>query len=299
MTTNRIVVAGAAGDLGDRIVRALVARGADVQALLRVGSDPAKVERVQHAGAAAVVVDFADRASLARACGGAGCVVSALSGLGDVIVETQGRLLDAAIEAGVPRFIPSDFSLDYTGLPEGSNRNFDLRRRFRERIDGAPIRATSIFNGAFADMLAGQMPLIVRPLRRVLYWGSADQRFSLTTKDDTAAYTAEAAFDPSTPRDLHIAGTEASVRDLARLMTDVSGHRYRPMRAGSLKGLSMMIGVVRRIFPQPQAVFPAWQGMQYLHNMFSGGAPSGPIDNGRYPDLRWTDLREVLSRGSG
>ena len=95
MTTNRIVVAGAAGDLGDRIVRALVARGADVQALLRVGSDPAKVERVQHAGAAAVVVDFADRASLARACGGAGCVVSALSGLGDVIVETQGRLLDA------------------------------------------------------------------------------------------------------------------------------------------------------------------------------------------------------------
>ena len=296
MTTDRIIVAGAAGDLGERIVRALVARGADVQALVRAGTDLAKIERVKNAGANAVLVDFADRASLARACSEAACVVSALNGLGDVIVETQSRLLDAATDAGVPRFIPSDFSLDYTGLPEGSNRNFDLRRSFRARVDRAPVRATSIFNGAFADMLAGQMPLIVRPLRRVLYWGSADQRFSLTTKDDTAAFTAAAALDASAPRDLHIAGTEASVRDLARLMTDVSGHRYRPMRAGSLKGLSFMIGVARRVVPQPGAVFPAWQGMQYFHNMFSGGAPSAPIDNDRYPNMRWTDLREVLSR---
>ena len=54
------------------------------------------------------------------------------------------------------------------------------------------------------------MPRIVRPLRRVLYWGSADQRFALTTKDDTAASTAAVPLDPSAPRDLHIAGTEAS-----------------------------------------------------------------------------------------
>jgi hypothetical protein len=221
--------------------------------------------------------------------------VSALSGLEDTIVEAQGRLLDASVEAGVPRFIPSDFSLDYTGLPEGSNRNFDLRRTFRRRLAQAPIRATSVFNGAFADMLAGQMPLIVRPIRRVLYWESADAPFPLTTKDDTAAYTAAVALDATAPRDLHIAGTQASARDLASLMTEVSGRRYRPMRAGSLKGLTRLIRVARTLFPQSGEVFPAWQGMQYLHNMFSGSAPSAPTDNGRYPDVHWTDLRAVLA----
>ena len=144
-------------------------------------------------------------------------------------------------------------------------------------------------------MLAGQMPLIVKPLRRVLYWTSPDRPFALTTMDDTAAFTAAAAMDPNAPRDLHIAGTQASVRDLARLMTRLSGTRYRPLRAGSLTGLGRLIRVARRMFPQRRAVFPAWQGMQYLHNMFEGRAPSAPIDNGRYPDLWWTDLRTVLS----
>ena len=33
----------------------------------------------------------------------------------------------------------------------GGNRNLGLRRRFMARVDAAPIRATSILNGAFAD----------------------------------------------------------------------------------------------------------------------------------------------------
>ena len=98
-------------------------------------------------------------------------MVSALQGLRDVIVETQAVLLDAGVGAGVPRFIPSDFSIDFTRFPPGENRNLDLRRDFHKRLDRASISATTIFNGAFADMLTGQMPLILFKLRRVLYLG--------------------------------------------------------------------------------------------------------------------------------
>ena len=291
-----VVLAGGTGDLGGRIARALVQRGAWVRALVRPGIAADRMHALAATGAEPVEVDFADPVALGAACAGAACVVSALSGLRDVIVDTQARLLDAAVSAGVPRFIPSDFSLDYTALPEGSNRNFDLRREFRARLAEAPIRATSIFNGAFADMLVGEMPLIVRPLRRVLYWEAADRRFALTTKDDTARFTAAAALDPEAPRDLHVAGSEASARDLADATSAITGRAYRPMRAGSLAGLARLIRLVRRLRPQDGAVFPAWQGMQYLHNMFGGAAPSAPTDNGRYPDLRWTSIRDVLSR---
>jgi hypothetical protein len=214
-------------------------------------------------------------------------------------VDAQTRLLDAAVAAGVPRFVPSDFSIDYRPIPREENRNFALRATFRERLDAAPIRATSVFNGAFMDMLVDQMPLIQRPIRRVLYWESADQRFPLTTKDDTARYTAAVALDPDAPRDLHVAGSEVSVRDLASLMSEVTGHRYRPLRAGSLRGIQRMIRVARRVAPQEGAVFPAWQGMQYLHNMFAGLSPTAPADNARYPGLEWTGVRELLRRRYG
>lgn len=289
-----IILAGATGDLGGRIAKALVARGASVRALVRPNTSGKRLAPLSALGVEIFPVEFDDVPKLTEACRGAACVVSALSGLEPVIVDAQTRLLEAAVAAGVPRFIPSDFSLDYTMLPEGTNRNSDLRRRFRARVDAAPIRATSIWIGGFMDMLTGQMPLIVRPVRRVLYWERADIRFPLTTKDDAAAYTAAAALDPDAPRDLHVAGSETSSVDLAAAMTKVTGREYKPRRAGSFDGLGRVIRVVRRLFAQPREVFPAWQGMQYLHNMYSGRVPSTPTDNGRYPGMRWTSVRDLL-----
>ena len=82
-------------------------------------------------------------------------------------------LLDAAIKAHVPRFIPSDYSIDFTKFPPGENRNLDLRREFHTRLEKTSISATTIFNGAFADLPTGQMPLILFKLKRVLFWGDA------------------------------------------------------------------------------------------------------------------------------
>lgn len=292
-----IVLAGGTGDLGGRIATALVARGASVRALVRPSTAEERLARLRTAGAEPVAADFADAEALTDACRGAECVVSALSGLEDSIVVAQTALLDATVRAGVPRFIPSDYSIDYTAPATGTNRNFDLRRRFRERVDRAPIRATSIFQGAFADMLNDQMPLVVRPIRRVVYWQDADAKFALTTKDDTAAFTAAVALDPEAPRDLHVAGSEASARDLAAIMRELTGDRWKLLRAGSLGRLAALTALTKRLVPQSGEVFPAWQGMQYLHNMFEGVAPSAPIDNARYPDIRWTPVREVLARG--
>jgi hypothetical protein len=229
------------------------------------------------------------------ACSGAACVVSALQGLRDVIVQTQGVLLDAAIEAGVPRFIPSDYSIDFTKLAPGENRNLDLRRDFHRHLDRASISATTIYNGAFADMLTGQMPLIFFRLRRVLYWGDADQRMDFTTIDDTAAFTASAALDPSTPRFLRVAGDQLSARELAAVASEVTGRKFRLFRAGSLGTLDALIKIARTLAPREQELYPPWQGMQYMRNMFDGRAKLEPLDNERYPGMRWTTARDVLS----
>ena len=294
-----ILLAGATGDLGGRIAKALTRERASLRVLVRPGTARERVAPLEILGAEVRAVDFADAAGLREACTGVSCVVSALSGLRPVILDAQTALAEAAVAAGVPRFIPSDFSIDFTKLGGLPNRNFDLRRAFRARLERLPIRATSVFNGAFMDMLAGQMPLVVPALRRVVHWGSPDVPYDMTTMDDTAAFTAKAALDPETPRDLHIAGDSPSARDLAAAVSEVTGTRYRLLRAGSLERLETLIRVTRRLAPQEEAVFPAWQGMQYMRDMASARAVCGPVDNGRYDGLRWTRAREVLTEAFG
>ena len=299
MDSQTIVVAGATGNLGGRIARALLERGAGVTALVRQGSAPDKLERLQELGVTIASVDLSSVSRTALACSRAACVVSALQGLRDVIVEKQTALLDAAIQAGVRRFIPSDYSIDFTRFPPGENRNLDLRREFHKRLDRAAISATTVFNGAFADMLTGQMPLILFKLKRVLYWGDADQRMDFTTIDDTAAFTASAALDPSTPRFLRIAGDQLSARELAAVVSQVTGQKFRLFRAGSLGMLGTLIKIARTVAPAEKGLFPAWQGMQYMRNMFDGRVKLEPLDNDRYPGVRWTTARDVLSARQG
>lgn len=293
-TRPTVVIAGAAGDLGSRITTALTARGADVRALLRPDSSAADRDRLQQLGVTPVTADPGDVGAVAGAIAGATVVVSALNGLREVILDRQSVLLDAAVRAGVPRFISSDFSADFTRTEPGANRNFDLRREFMGRADRAPIQVTSILNGAFMDMLGAEMPIIQPRIRRVLFWGDADQVLDFTTKDDTAAYTAAAALDPNTPRILRVAGDSLSARQLADTLSQVTGQVHRTLRVGSVHTLTAIIAAAKFVAPQSDSVFPAWQGMQYLRDMSSGRAQLQHLDNDRYPELRWTSVQDQL-----
>ncbi|WP_233254077.1 NmrA family NAD(P)-binding protein [Hymenobacter sedentarius] len=301
-TTERapIVLAGATGDLGHRIGLALLARGAVVRALVRPGSaHKPEVATLREQGAELVEVDFNSVMALTQACAGAACVVSALSGLREVIVDLQKRLLDAAVAAGVPRFIPSDYCIDYTKLPMGSNRNLDLRREFNQRLDQAPIQATSVLNGMFTDLLTGQAPVVLFKIKRVMYYGDADQPLDFTTTANTAEFTAAAALDPTTPRYLRVAGEVATVRGLQKAASQATGEPFKLLRMGGVWVLGALIKVTKALMPASDDVFPPWQGMQYMHNMFTGRPKLQPLDNARYPDIRWTPVREVLATRAG
>lgn len=293
----RIILAGATGDLGGRIARALLKRGAGVRAIVRPGSANDKVAALRKLGVSIVEADFQSIPDLVKACSGGSCVVSALSGLRNVIVNSQSALLQAAVEAGIPRFIPSDFAIDFNRLPSGSNRNLDFRREFGQLLDQAPIAATSVLNGMFADLLTGEAPFVLFRFKRVVYWEDADQPLDFTTIDNTAAFTAAAALDSSTPRYLRVAGEVLSAKGLKEAASQATGEEFRLLRAGGLGRLNTLIKITRAVMPKNDEVFPPWQGMQYMRDMFDGRGKLQPLDNDRYPDIRWTPVREVLSAG--
>lgn len=84
---NIILVAGATGNLGKRIANELLKRGADVRAIVRTSTDPEKIESLQKLGVKVFEIDMSDIDAIAKANEGVTCVVSALAGLGSVIVN--------------------------------------------------------------------------------------------------------------------------------------------------------------------------------------------------------------------
>jgi nucleoside-diphosphate-sugar epimerase len=294
MTGKKIVVAGGTGELGRRICHYLLRNGADVHVLTRSGSDQKRSGLLKDVTVHEVSYD--DHDSLTAICHGSQCIVSALSGLREVIIDTQSKLVEAGLRANVQRFIPSDFCIDYRPLAHGQNRNLDLRREFSTFVESTPIKATSILNGMFTDLLNGQAPVILIKQKRIFFWGNRDQKMDFTSIDNTAEFTAHAALDDTSPRWLSIAGQEASMRDLQTAATHVYKHAFKFLRPGGLRTFQMVINLTKTFAPSKDEIFPAWQGMQYLHDMLTGLPKHDRLDNNRYPAIKWQPIESVLTK---
>ena len=260
MADSLIVLAGATGHLGGKIAASLLDHGTSVKAIARKGGDP--TDRGSSAGEAPQSLRWLRQSSRVGASV-QGRVVrrAALSGLRDVIVDSQ-TACSMPPSKRVSSIHPVGLCGDSQAV-EGSNRKLRSRQEFKERLDRAPIAATSILNGMFMELLVGPAPIILFKIKRVLYWENADQLLDFTTIDNTAAFTAAAALDQSTPRFLRVAGDVQSARGLATIASEVVGDRFRTFRGGGLRRLGALIAIMRALTPKSDAVFPPWQGMQY------------------------------------
>lgn len=289
-----ILVAGATGNLGNRISRELIKRGAAVRALVRSSAGSEKVEALKKAGVEVLEADLNNTDEIAAASAGIDCVVSALAGLSDVIVDLQGRILDGAVKAGVSRFVPSDFCTDYNDLVPGENRNFDLRRAFKEKLDDAPVKASSVFNGCFADILKYNTPVLNLKDKSIGYWGEkADWKLDFTTMDDTAAFTAEVALDDSAPRNLHIASFQISPDMIQADVKEATGQEFKIYQIAGIDDFAQFIKKQRAEDPAGEnQLYAKWQQAQYMYSMFT--TQHKQLSNENYKNLSWTTSLDYI-----
>ena len=283
-----ILVAGATGNLGNRICRELVKRDATVKAIVRDSTDIDKIEILEKLGVEVRIIDLNDVNAIAAECADADCVVSAVAGLGDVIIDLQKKILDGAIRAGVPRFIPSDFCTDYNDLKEGENRNFGLRRTFKKYIDQSSIQATSIFNGCFADILKYNTPILNLKEKSIGYWGDkADWKLDFTTMDNTASFTAEVVLDDSAPRDLQIASFQVSPNMFFEDVKQITGQEFQIHQLATLENFAEYIKKQRAENPAGEnELYAKFQQGQYMYSMFT--TQHNDLANDRYESIVWT-----------
>ncbi|KAF5010289.1 hypothetical protein FDECE_3539 [Fusarium decemcellulare] len=142
-----VAIAGATGSAGSKILRALIDSGKfDVTVIARKPSSSLPSD------AKVKVVDFDSSEALFDAFKGQDAVI-------DVTMSPDAamplRMIDAAVEAGVKRFIPSEFSLDPQNaagraVPVYMFKN-QVIDRLKELAAANKMTFTSISNGAFLD----------------------------------------------------------------------------------------------------------------------------------------------------
>jgi len=291
-----ILIAGATGNIGAKIVKHLLSKPAKIRAVLRKQKNRSIIDDLIKKGVDVWEVDMMNLDEMTKACQNVDCVLSVLSGVRAVIMGTQKVLLDAAVAAGVPRFIPSDFSLDFRNFVMGDNRNLDLRKEFYAYVNTKPIKSTSIFSGALIDLLKTDMPLILRKQKRILCWGNKNQKMEFTHTGDIAAFTADVCLDDTAPRHLFIAGSVLSCNDFVGLLSEITGTPYKLLRPGGIELLNFFIKMAKTFAPGKDELYPAWQGMQYMRDMMEGRVElQNSYSNNRYDLVRFKSVKDFLT----
>ncbi|KAK1722760.1 hypothetical protein CaCOL14_010380 [Colletotrichum acutatum] len=145
----RVAHIGAAGSLGAAVLKELVDAGLEVTVLSRTtGKLPTDLSsKVKE-----VAVDFTSKTAIADALKGQEAVVSTIGSAGLSLQET---VIEAAIDAGVTRFIPSEFGSDLQNplaraLPVFVDK-VKIEDLLEKRASETGLSYTFIYNNLFLD----------------------------------------------------------------------------------------------------------------------------------------------------
>ncbi|KAK1142215.1 hypothetical protein N8T08_008141 [Aspergillus melleus] len=172
-----VAIAGASGTLGPYVLQALVNAGFQVSVLTRSQKPGAYASNIN-----VFEVDFNSVKSLTAALKGVDAVVSTVAG---AAIDNQTVLIDAAVAAGVKRFIPSEFGTVTTNPKLESfplySSMFKVRRYLQEKTAAGELSWTVLACGAFLDFVWNTPTFLDFQNHTVTMLDEGDNRISSTS----------------------------------------------------------------------------------------------------------------------
>ena len=293
-----VLIVGGTGTFGFKIVRAMTYRPeAKIRVLVQpdsiAESDRANLRWLASRGVEIFEGDLKDPCSLNTAVKGAHAVISAVKGGPQVMLDGQKNLLDVSVAHHVSRFIPSDYTLDYSRLDPADHGELALKARFASILKSESIEHTFLFNGIFMeDLFSASMGIFDFRSRAVRYWGDGETRMDVTRSDDAAEYVAEAVFDPHAANmRLNLVGDTVTLNEIIARFDEATEYRFERHCRGTIDALKAALADRRR---QIQ-LDPEYIALQCQWVLFSGTAKLGDLDNQRYKNVYPTILLDYIS----
>jgi hypothetical protein len=273
-------VAGAGPTIGGRIVKALLERGASVVALVRPSSTSISSPLLE--GAKIVTVDYADVTAVASALREHKVEVL-ISALAYGALPSQSPIADAAKEAGVKLFVPSEFGLPTEG---GKGGHLVIKSQFADYLKSLGIPSLRFYTGLFMEFIPQFTGV---DTGKFLVLGKGDASFSTTALDDVAGFTAHVLTSLPSAK-LH----DATFR--------IEGERTSFNRVGALYAsknipvehvTSLPEGYVKQTLLQ--GLFEQGRGSSGWDNYADKDIPENAHSgNAVWPGHQWKSVKEVL-----
>ena len=133
MSKNHLAVIGATGQVGKPLTKSLLKEGHEVTIIAHgrsLDNEP-RLAECERLGAKVVVCTEMDNIdAVAGALKGCDTLVACVPGSKSIIQKLQPIWLNAAVKAGVERFIPTEFGSHTRAIEMGDGAVFDQKKRF-------------------------------------------------------------------------------------------------------------------------------------------------------------------------
>lgn len=260
-----ILVCGATGDLGGRIVRRLVDDGQRVRALVRPMSDATELER---AGVEIARGDLREASSLVPALAGVDTVVTTANAMSRILggekdltiaeVDNLGNrnLVRKAEEAGVRRFV----FVSAAGLDQGMGRHAPLMsaKLATERLlRQSPMETVRVRPDMFQEVWLAPPSGIDPAKGKALVYGKGETPQRYVASDDVAALVAHLAVAEQVPSLVEFGGPEALTRnEVVGAFARAAG---RSLRARHVP--RSVLALASRLLARPKPALASLMGM--------------------------------------
>lgn len=190
--TERIIISGASGQLGELTVKELLKRGVPASNLILVSRTPEKLAEYAKQGASVRFGDLTKPESLADAYRGGTRMLLISIGLGEKTPrpELHNRGFEAAVKAGVKHIVYTSF----IGADTGTSGLAVDHRQSEEKLKASGAKWTMLRNGLYADRVVQQAIEMLKTGKATVT--ANEVKNAPVTREDCAAAAAGALLNP-------------------------------------------------------------------------------------------------------
>ncbi|WP_019064721.1 SDR family oxidoreductase [Streptomyces prunicolor] len=296
-----VLVVGATGSLGSKVVDELLARGKNVRALVRPTSDAGRLES---RGVQIARGDMLDIGSLVAAMNGADAVITTAAGYtrggknaNDIDTIGNANLAEAAHRTGIRRFVlTSILTSDQTpDVP-----HFWHKKLAEDKLEQLGVPFVALRPGAFLDQVA---TMAGNPLDkgRLIWMSKATVPLTFVRTSDLAAYLAAAVdADAKAGERIDIGWDRpVSMREVADLMGHRAGRKIRVWAVPSVvvRAAGAVVGRFNPVVKDMAAMFGWFDTGRYVADPGRQEQLFGPVPTAEDVLARFTDeLRTAQHR---
>lgn len=219
--------------------------------------------------------------------------------LGDhnLMINGQRALIDACEAEAVPRYVASDYSLDFTKLELGQLPAKDPMKIVQEYLTTKNIEGVHVLIGIFMETFFTTFLNVWNSKDTAFsFWGSGEEMWESTTYDNAAQFVAAIAQDPAAIGVQKFLGDRKSIRQIAAAFEEQYAVKPWLNNLGSLDELYSHMHKVKNADPNN---FMAWIPLFYQYYCNNGQAYLMPgVDSSEYPEIPRFTFNDFFKRHS-